>query len=357
ALGDRLHEPLLSGDAAHALARSPMRAAVATLDRALVESSTRRLAVRACVARVLVRGDDNASALFRRTIARMAQSRDGGERALGTFARLVLGDGSLEKALGDSDPRVRRQAALAAFSDAQRDARTSVLSRATNERDPAIRTAILSGLAFGDESGHVTTLELRTRTEMHDADAPLAAMVLAQRSDPKEEGRVDALLQSPDPLLRTHVARGLGTSTVPDAAGKLAAAYAYEPDAAVRYAIVIALTERAEQDRDAPSRQETLRLAARLDPDDAVRLLAGRALAGAPPPRAGASNDVAWLRATTADGGKPPPDLLATFVRADGLAVPFVFDEDGYALIPGVPSGAGRLILAPRVPSYEAAIP
>ena len=63
------------------------------------------------------------------------------------------------------------------------------------------------------------------------------------------------------------------------------------------------------------------------------------------------------MRAATLEGTKPPRDLLATYVRADGVAVPIVFDDDGYALVLGIPAGTGRLILAPRVPSYEASAP
>ena len=362
ALAAWLRTPLLSGDAAHALARSPKREALALLDKALADPGARRLAVRASLVRALVRGD--RSPLFLRTIGQMAQSRDGGERALGVFARLTLGDGSLEKELADPDPRVRKSAALAAQSDllhasdrARGRARTALLARFGVERDAATRTALLAGLAFGDEVGQVTTLELRARAEGTEPDAPLAAMVLAQRGDSKEDSNVNALLRSPDPLMRSHVARGLGASATPDAVGRLAAAYAYEPDPSVRYAIILALASRPGTDQDAPSRRETLKVASRLDPDDAVRWLAMRAEGGAPPPSSTTPSDVTWLRAVTSEGAKPPFDLLATLVRADGIAIPIVFDQDGYALVPGVPPGTGRLILAPRVPAYDPAGP
>ncbi|WP_394826435.1 HEAT repeat domain-containing protein [Pendulispora albinea] len=357
ALGAWLATPLLAGDAAHALARSPMREARSAIDKALADPATRRLGVRAALVRVLVRGDRERTGVFSRTIAQMAEARDGAERALGVFARLTLGEGSLEKGLADPDPRVRRAAVLASLSDAQRGAREHVLERFARERDPATRTALLAGLAFGDDAGRVTTLELRARAEAKEPDAPLAALVLAQRGDAKEDANVNALLGSSDPLLRAHAARGLGTSAAPDAVGRLAAAYAYEPDPGARYAMLLAIASRTGRDLEAPARRETLRTASRLDPDDAVRDLAARTLQGAPPPRPATPSDVSWLRATGADGGKPPPEMLATLVRADGLALPIVFDDEGYALVPGVPAGTGRLILAPRLPSYEAARP
>ncbi|WP_394843069.1 HEAT repeat domain-containing protein [Pendulispora brunnea] len=355
ALAGWLRNPLLSGDAAHALGRSPMRGAQATLDKALSDPATRRLGVRGALVRALVRGEK--SSVFARTIEQLAQSREGADRALGVFARLAVGEGSLEKELGDPDARVRRSAALASLAGAERNAAAKVLARFTVERDPLTRTALLAGLVSGDQAGQVTTLELRARAEGQEADAPLAALALAQRGDTKEDANVNALLKSTDPLLRAHAARGLGGSPVPDAVGRLAAAYRYEPDATVRYALVLALASRMGQDRDAPARRETLKAAARLDPDDGVRWLAARALEGVPPPLEAAPADVTWLRATTADGGKPPPDLLGTLVRADGIAIPIVFDVDGYALVPGVPPGTARLILAPRVPAYDPAKP
>jgi hypothetical protein len=45
------------------------------------------------------------------------------------------------------------------------------------------------------------------------------------------------------------------------------------------------------------------------------------------------------------------------FVRADGLSVPIVFDDDGYAIVPGAPPGEGRVVLAPRLPAYESPAP
>ena len=48
---------------------------------------------------------------------------------------------------------------------------------------------------------------------------------------------------------------------------------------------------------------------------------------------------------------------MGSLVRADGLAIPIAFDDDGYAIIPGLPPGEARLVLAPRLPSYKAPAP
>jgi hypothetical protein len=45
--------------------------------------------------------------------------------------------------------------------------------------------------------------------------------------------------------------------------------------------------------------------------------------------------------------------MVGALLRSDGLAVPIAFDLDGYAIVPGVPPGEGRLVLAPRVPAYQ----
>ncbi len=57
-------------------------------------------------------------------------------------------------------------------------------------------------------------------------------------------GKVGQLLASKDPVLRAHAARGLAYATLPDASGRLAAAYAYETEAGVRRAIIGALSAR-----------------------------------------------------------------------------------------------------------------
>ena len=44
---------------------------------------------------------------------------------------------------------------------------------------------------------------------------------------------------------------------------------------------------------------------------------------------------------------------MGALVRSDGVAVPVAFDEDGYVIVPGLPPGEARVVLAPRLPSYE----
>jgi HEAT repeat protein len=351
ALGAWLGDPSLESDAAHALARAPGDAARAALERALQTPKTRRLALRALVTRALVRNDRSGAAMD--AARSMASSRDGTDRAAGTFARLALGEGSLEDALGDRDPRVRRAAAMAKLCDPS--SYRTLLRHAARETDGPTKQVLLAGLAAGDPRGEVTTLSLLDRAQAAEADAPLAAMALAERSTSGDDAQVSALLRSDSPLVRAHALRGLAGSQVPSSIGRLAEAYAYETDAMVRRAVIWALASR---EGDAPSRMETLKLASRLDPDASVRWMASRALAKAPPPQAATPRDVTWIRVVpSSPGSAPPKEMLGSLVRADGIALPIVFDEEGYALVPGVPPGAGRLVLAPRLPAYDAPRP
>jgi hypothetical protein len=84
----------------------------------------------------------------------------------------------------------------------------------------------------------------------------------------------------------------------------------------------------------------------------AARALAGRTDASQRP----TATDVAWLHLVPA-GAAALRDQTAAVLRADGLAVPVVFDEDGFALVAGTVPGEARILLAPRLPSYDPAPP
>jgi hypothetical protein len=150
---------------------------------------------------------------------------------------------------------------------------------------------------------------------------------------------------------------GLGEGSARDAVGRLARAYALEATVEVRRAIVAAIAKRDGDDASAPSRRDTLAWAAELDPDRVARWVAARALARAGAPRHADSGEIAWMHIVPAEGAASPAEVTATLVGADGVARPFAFDDDGYALVPGVPAGQARVRLAPRVPAYEAPSP
>jgi HEAT repeat protein len=173
-------------------------------------------------------------------------------------------------------------------------------------------------------------------------------MAIARRDDPSLASDVSALLAGPDPLVRAHTARGLGESTAPAASGLLAEAYSFEGDAFVRRAVLGAAGERPRQE----STDEALELAAQLDPDPMARELARRALRGGASAAASVP-EVAWMQVVPAERATLPADLEGVVVESDGLAMPVAFDEEGFALLPGVPPGECRLRLAPSVPPYS----
>jgi HEAT repeat protein len=357
ALAALVADAAIQGDAACALARSPSAAAMAAVEKmASAAGPMRRLAARAYLVRRLVRGErsEPLEALLRK----LAASKDVPDRALGVHALVALGQTPVASALDDPDPRVRRAAALGAIGQFGAPSRNALLTHAMTENDEVTRHVLAIGLLGGDPDAVMPTTELLNRARGGGPDAPLAAQVLAQRGDERYASQVDALLASPDPLLRAHAARGLGSSAARDAVGRLAAIYATEADVEVRRAVVDALSARTGEDAEAPARQNALWLAARLDPDRAVRWTASRALSPrATVPGHPSSPEVSWLRLAPAEGATLPQNLDATLVTSNGLALPIAFDEDGYALVVGVAPGEARVRLAPRPPAYEAPPP
>jgi hypothetical protein len=149
----------------------------------------------------------------------------------------------------------------------------------------------------------VTTALLRSLIAEEGPARPLALRALAER----EPGAavVRRYIDHPDPLLRAHVARGLGDGGGPGAVGLLARRFEFEVDPSVRLAIVYALAVRRGSAAD-----RTLSIAAQLDADDAVRSAARLALRGTPlgdpPPR----GELLWVELRHArEAESPLPSL------------------------------------------------
>ncbi|HVH45038.1 MAG TPA: HEAT repeat domain-containing protein, partial [Labilithrix sp.] len=341
----------LAYHAYEALARSPAPNARALIG-GLLQSPTSTLAARAYIVRALVRGERSGSSDD--AVFRLSSSRHAVQRALGVFARVALGDADADAFIEDKDARVRRAAAMASMARPwSKNIERSFLSRLANEDDPITRQVLAVGLLGGDPDGRVKTSTLVDRAESAGGDAALAAFALARRADESSARKVGQLLGSKDPVVRAHTARGLAVAMLPDATGRLADAYAWETDANVRRAIITALVART-ADKNAPSRKETLEIAAHLDPDGPTRQAARRALGGATTPFGEpAIHEAAWIQVTR-HGGQPPGEaFVGSLVRSDGLAVPIVFDEEGHALVAGLPPGEARLVLAPKLPAYK----
>src|ERR1019366_7893949 len=98
----------------------------------------------------------------------------------------------------------------------------TLLARAASDPDEATREVLARGWMTTDANvGHVsvTTSVLIEPPTAGAPGAPLAAFALARRTEDEPSPQVDALLRSPDALLRAHTARGLGQSLSPSATG------------------------------------------------------------------------------------------------------------------------------------------
>ncbi len=345
--------PVLRGDAADALARSPSDAAMPALEAMAGRPADARMAARAYFVRRFVHGA--RSPALDSLLARLASSTAPGDRAVGIEALVALGERSLDGALADADPRVRAAAAMGAA--AHLDARTSrsLLAQMAVESDNATRTVLALGLLGADDPTLLPGTLLLERVRSGATDAPFAAMALARRSAGAVDPDVAALLESRDAVMRAYVARGLGASAAPDASGLLARAYEGEVDGAVRRAIVEALSSR--HGPLGPWAEAALRLAARLDPEGDVRAAAGRFVRGASPGKRAPTPEVAWMNLVAAEGASLTPGATALVVDAGGQAWPVAFDEDGVALAPGVEPRRYEVRLAPRMPAYSPSSP
>ena len=344
ALAAFVKDPAVASDVAHAIATSPNSDAMRVIEKMIADAKTSTLGIRAFVARNRATGDKSAAA--EDAIESFRASRDGSRRALGVFASLMTGGGDLRAALDDRDARVRRAAVLA-MQDARFASDRKILhDRVSKETDEPTRELSAILLLDANARTHVPTLALVDRAKSGAADAPLSAYARATR---KAEGVDDAVAQelaSPDAITRAHAARGLGESGAPDATGLLASAYKEETETEVRRAIVLALASASPP--GSISRVATLQLASSLDPDPTTRLYAVRGLSGLSPVGAPEITEVGWLHVETNDATKPPLGMMGSVLRSDGFALPVVFDDEGYALVPSMPPGRARLVLAPR---------
>jgi len=374
----------LATDAAFALATMPgdaARLALAELaadPRARSDRDRDRLLLRAAIARAVALGHAHAPDGLEDRLQAMITAKDARDRAVAAFgiAALGLGDvGALLRGCGPGEgARARSACDGAALHAAARGALArggaalapfaallSALARshtraAPPSPDAAVPPALIAaGVALVEDpgGGALPTSQLAAWAEAGGPLGPLAARALGSRDDEVVRGTIKRLLEGSDPVIRAHVALGLGRDPEPDSVSLLGSAYRFEEEPAVRRAIVRGLSRRPEAQR-----KRTLSLARDLDPDPVVRSLARAALEGRPldQPTSPLATGVAWITivpnhpsAAASAAGRP-----ARVVRADGLAVPVVADPDGVLMVPGMPPGPSVVALASAVPTGDA---
>lgn len=348
ALASLASDSLLRSDAVGALARSRAKGATVLLVALAKDPATRRLGVRALAYRVLVHGVDREATL--EAAKPLATTGDVADRALYMFVNVALGVFSVETGLAERDAEAR--VAVVMGSLARLDERTcrALTARRVVETDPAVRTLLAVSFSCAGGAEGTSSGELWSRTREGGPDAPLSLLVLGARTHERDSGEIYDFLTSQSSLLRSHLASGLRSSTREDAPGRLARALLYEPDAAVRRALVRSL---ADHGSETPSAREALETIALFDPDDAVRSLAETVREGGVIRKLSAPRETAWLRLATREGESGGPEL-ASVATSDGVALPIAFDRDGFAVVGGLPPGAIHLHLAPRLPRLQA---
>jgi HEAT repeat protein len=266
--------------AAQALSRVPDVEARATLERALVARHALPLVVRAAALREQLWPDDFA--LLPERLAQLHTSKLPAERAAGAWASSLRSATAALTELESKDV-VRTEAAAnnaLRFDDRVLVAAAGRLSQAEPGR---ARSAFAFALLRPSGARAVTSELLESLVLEGGVAAPLALRALAARAEPRFVALADTYLAHPDPLLRAHVARGLGESQRSTAVGLLMRSFEFETDEIVRQAIVRALSS-----HQGPRARETLELAARLDASARVRAAAQLALGGVelrdPPP-------------------------------------------------------------------------
>ena len=349
AIGSLVLDKTVESEASQALGRSRNPHVDPWIVAMLRSSAVKRLGARAYVLRVL-RGAPRISEADD-TLRALAVDPTPAGRAVGAFGLVSTGLSSPERFFKDNAPEVRAAAAMGARGKLDDSQRETMLHLAVVEKDGAARTALFAALTTGDPSGIVPSPLLVDRAESGAPEAALATYALARRSEEEPSEKLKSLLASRTPIVRAHALLGLSESKVRDVSGRLAAAYAYEPDSRERLWLVRALAART-RDSDAKVRKDTLALAARLDPSPEVRFVARRANDGVTiPVTRGEADECAWLRVSGPDGQAPAESgYTGLLLGSNGETIVVAFDPDGYALVPSVPPGDTRLLLAPRFP-------
>lgn len=358
--GDRAVEPLL--DALATSAKDPfviealIRLEADSLDGRLAEllaqakPSVHSTLLRLCAARLHARAESGSSpgALHRacRESLEAASAAPGAtERAVGWWGLVLLGAREVADGIASDDPVIRGATVSAAGAlpfEAMRALRPAARrALEPGSSDPVEEAAL--GLVLLADPTFASAAQLAQIAESGGDASAQAAYRLGVRDTDDVRWRIDALLDGTAPLIRAHVALGLGESRDPSALARLERAFEREYDLGVRRAIVRAVSQRREH-----GRERLLELAESLDPDAEVRRLASLAKRGARHAVVGGTPrrpSVFLLRAGDARADGAVTERLVSVMEsgrlarlslalADGLVLAFGVDDEGPDLLP-----------------------
>jgi HEAT repeat protein len=338
-------------DALFALAHLPGQGAEEVLAGLVREPATRRLGVRAALLRASVLG--RAPSGLHDALRTLGASRHEVDRELAAFGLAVTGAESPAALLAAKQVPAMRGACRAAWA-LQRSDREACAALLSDGTPPAARDALAQALGGEVLPAGVSSHILLSWAERSDPLAIVFARALGSRDSDSWRPRIRQLLASGNPVLRAQVALGLASSPSPSATSLLVETYWFETEPVVRRALVRALSARADVQR-----LEALRVAARLDPDEQTRGIARAALGGARLHEPSSGARWAWISLSAAAGTAAATGLSRALVVMPhtGIAVGALADDDGFALVPGLPSGEVRVVLAPSPATVQASRP
>lgn len=338
-------------DAVFALAYCPSPEASQALGRLIATPRTRRMGVRgALVRRAIVRDSpDN----LRQALYALASSSLSADRELAAFGLTLGRMEPVERFIALGDVASLRGACRATLGlDLEERGRCARLLR--DQMDPEQVLAAVGALRGDVSPTDLSSDALLRWAESSNRAAAVFARALGSRDDEWLHERIRRLFSAGDPVLRAQLALGLAASPFPPAISLLVDGYAFEPDPLVRRAIVRALSATS-----APQRSTVLQVAEHLDPDLEVRELARLARAGVHLSTPARGTEMAWIMLDTnaPATSRPSGSRPALILPSNGFAIATVSDDDGHVLVPGLPAGQVRVLLAPSTTIGQAQPP
>jgi hypothetical protein len=272
----------------------------------------------------------------------LVASSDNTDREIGSFGLAFTRAQTVSSLIASGDVPTVRGACRASWALRKTD-REACAARLGDSVAPAMRDALAQALGGDVLPSGVSTHVLLDWAERSDPMAIVFARALGSRDNDVFRPRIRQLLASGDPILRSQMALGLALSPAPSSVSMLADAFGFETDPLVRRAIVRALSASS-----APQRSAVLRYTARLDPDCQSRELARLALSGVRLHQPLGGSRSAWISlSSNAPQAASALGRAVIVVLSTGFAVGSVADDDGFLLIPGLPPGDLRVVLAP----------